>query len=414
MYIKYFRFNLQELGGAVGDIGTLLPLLVSLVIVNGLNITSVVLGVGLYYIIAGIYFRIPAPVQPMKAVAAIAISLGLAQTTISAAGLLMGFILLFLSATNLIKFVARHFPKSAVRGIQLSIGLILIRKGIILCFNNNDLVNGNLGYEILGGIPLFIVLTLGSLAVFLFFKFITIKKNNLFPPSLALLIFGIGIGIFIFPIDEFSQKTSLIGNIIIPGRADFIIALTTLVIPQLPLTLGNAVVGTWHTAKDYFHDDAKRVTPKSLSFSMGMANLVAGIVGGMPMCHGSGGLTAHYKMGARTAGASLIIGSIFLVLGLFFSGNILSVFSLIPMQVLGVLLGIVGVYHTLLVRDCINNGFLFSVVVTVAIVSIVSGNLAWGFTTGFVLHHVIKFVIYRYIHFKQIIGPEKLLEKLEM
>ena len=120
-----FRFNLQELGGALGDLSTLLPLMVAMILINGLNATLVLVGVGMFYIVSGIYFRLPMPVQPLKAVAAIAISLGLSTNVIGAAGLLMGVILLLLSVTNLIAVVVKLFPHAVVRGIQLSIGLLL-------------------------------------------------------------------------------------------------------------------------------------------------------------------------------------------------------------------------------------------------------------------------------------------------
>ena len=134
MQINSFRFNLQELGGALGDLGTLLPLMVALILVNGLNATTVLVGVGLFYIGSGLYYRIPTPVQPLKAASAIAISLGLSASVIGAAGLLMGAILLLLSLTNLIALVVKLFPHAVVRGIQLSIGLILLRKGVDLAF----------------------------------------------------------------------------------------------------------------------------------------------------------------------------------------------------------------------------------------------------------------------------------------
>ncbi len=138
MQLNSFKFNLQELGGALGDLGTLLPLMVGLILINGLDVTPVLLGVGLFYIGSGLYYRIPAPVQPLKAVAAIAISLSLSASVIGAAGLLMGIILLILSLTNLIRMVVKLFPQPVVRGIQLSIGLILLRKGIVdFCLPNN-------------------------------------------------------------------------------------------------------------------------------------------------------------------------------------------------------------------------------------------------------------------------------------
>ncbi|MEE8470882.1 MAG: putative sulfate/molybdate transporter, partial [Dehalococcoidia bacterium] len=177
-------------------------------------------------------------------------------------------------------------------------------------------------------------------------------------------------------------------SMVLPSTADFWIALTVLVIPQLPLTLGNAVVGTRDTAMIYFKEKAHRVSPRALTASMGLANITAGLVGAMPVCHGSGGLTAHYKLGARTGGANLMIGGILLTLGIFFGYTALSFLSLIPLSVLGVMLAIVGIYHALLIRD-LRARTQLAVTGTVAVVTIGSGNLAFGFGAGILLHHIL-------------------------
>ena len=166
-------------------------------------------------------------------------------------------------------------------------------------------------------------------------------------------------------------------------------ALVVLVIPQLPLTLGNAVVGMSDTAKTYFQDGASRVSPKALTTSMGLANIIAGLLGAMPMCHGSGGLTAHYKLGARTGAANLMIGGLLLLLGILFGNTALSFLSLIPLPVLGVLLAIVGIYHSFLIRDLKAKKQL-AVAVTVTVVTLTLGNLAYGFGAGILFHYMVR------------------------
>lgn len=178
-------------------------------------------------------------------------------------------------------------------------------------------------------------------------------------------------------------------NVTLPGLSDFSTALLPLVIPQLPLTLGNAVFATADTAKAYFGSQAQRVTHKSLLTTMGVANLAAGVLGGVPVCHGSGGLTAHFKLGARTGGANLMIGSIFLAL--FLDGDALPLFSLIPYPALGVMVAFVGVQHALLARDV--RGWLnIAVVILIALVALTTRNLALGFALGIVLLQGPKFV----------------------
>lgn len=390
MQTKSFKFDLQELGGALGDLGTLLPLMVALIVINGLNATSVLLGVGLFYIVAGLYFRIPTPVQPMKAVAAIAIAIGLSASTISAAGLLMGGILLLLSRTNLITLVVKLFPQPVVKGIQLSIGLILVGKGIELIVSEQTFISGTTRFPGLDQFPFGILLAIVALLIFIFFKFAFLKQTQRFPPSLALLGFGLAAGGIFRSMPGLDGLSPALPSIALPGAADFWLALTVLVIAQLPLTLGNAVVGMRDTAKIYFKDQAYRVTPRALTTSMGLANIAAGLLGAMPMCHGSGGLTAHYKLGARTGAANLMIGGIFLALALLFGSAALSSLSLIPLPVLGILLAIVGIYHTLLIRDLKTKRQL-AVAGTMAVVTITLGNLAYGFAAGILLYNLLKF-----------------------
>jgi SulP family sulfate permease len=389
-----FRYNLQELGGALGDLGTLLPLMVALILINGLNPMSVLVGVGLFYILSGLYFRIPTPVQPLKAVAAIAISLGLSASVIGASGLLMGAILLLLSMTNLITAVVKLFPRPVVRGIQLSIGLILLRKGIELAVNEQTLSSGIAGSLGSSQLPTGLILAVSALLVFLLFRFVFVKQSRRFPPSLALLTFGLGAGVIFGPVTGFGKLSPDIPVMALPNAADFWLALTVLVIAQLPLTLGNAVVGTWDTARTYFKDDAHRVTPRALTTSMGLANMAAGLFGGMPMCHGSGGLTAHYKLGAKTGGANLMVGGLILLVGLFLGSGTVTFLSFIPLPVLGVLLVIVGIYHALLIRDLVTKKQL-TVVGMVAIVTLTMGSLAYGFAVGILLHHLLRVDILR-------------------
>ena len=86
------------------------------------------------------------------------------------------------------------------------------------------------------------------------------------------------------------------------------LALTSLVIAQLPLTFGNSVVATVDAEREYFGNAARRVTEDRMAWSIAGSNLVSGIFHGLPICHGAGGVTAHYKLGARTAGATLMVG----------------------------------------------------------------------------------------------------------
>jgi SulP family sulfate permease len=137
----------------------------------------------------------------------------------------------------------------------------------------------------------------------------------------------------------------------LPGGSAFAAAFFLLVVPQLPLTFGNAVVAVNDLAHEYLGPDADRVTPSRVCLSAGLGNAASAILGGVPMCHGAGGLTAHVRLGARTAGMNLLLGSGLLVLGLFFADQIVLLLGLLPIWGLAAFLLYAGIRHAALVAD---------------------------------------------------------------
>lgn len=388
MKLTAFRFDRWELGGALGDIGTLLPLAAALITLNHMNATSVFFVVGLTYLVSGLFYRLPVPVQPLKAVAAIAIASGLSASAVSASGLIMGALLLFLAATGLIQPLSKLFPLRIVRGIQLGVGLFLVKAGLSLIISKQVVIGGK---EAIVGIahisvPISLFIAIAS-GLGLFF----LLKNKRVPPALALLAIGIAVGLIWGSAQ--GLRTMQLGltlpSLALPSLSDLSTALLVLVIPQIPLTLANAVFAVSDTAKTYFGSGAQRVTPRALLTTMGLANLTAGLIGGVPVCHGSGGMTAHYKFGARTGGAPVMIGILLIGLAVIVDGNVLPVLSLIPYAVLGVLTVFIGVLHTLLARD-MQKVEDVAVVALIALVSIVTANLAFGFGSGILLHLALK------------------------
>jgi SulP family sulfate permease len=160
-----------------------------------------------------------------------------------------------------------------------------------------------------------------------------------------------------------------------------------LVLPQISLTIGNAVVATEATAKQLYKERAGRVTFKSVPLSIGIANIASGLVGGVPMCHGSGGLTAHSKFGASGERSGYIIGSTLIVLALFFGTASLSFISAFPSGILGALLCYVGLQHSMLIKDIQNDFRAVFIAMTVGITGFLTHNLTIGFLTGIVLHY---------------------------
>ncbi|MBI2851118.1 MAG: sulfate permease [Chloroflexi bacterium] len=387
MKTRSFRFDLRELGGAVGDLGTLLPLMVALITLNHMNATSVLLIVGMAYVLAGLFYRLPVPVQPLKAVAAIAIAGGLSPSVISASGLVMAVFLLLLAGTGAINQVGKLFPKVIVRSIQLGLGLILVKTGLLLVAKRQVIIGGKDGLVTLVNLSIpvgwLIALILGGI-------FLIFLKTKRLPASLVVLALGIPVSAFWgsllgLPTLRFGLSLPVFT---IPSLADITTALVLLVIPQIPLTLGNAVFAMADTAKTYFGDKAERVAPKALLTTMGVANLGAGLFGGMPICHGSGGLTAHFRLGARTGGAPLMVGIPLIAMAIFLDGNVIPLFSLVPYAILGVLVIFVGVQHLLLVRDLKTKKEVL-VALAVAIPGLLTANLAIGLAAGMTLHLLI-------------------------
>ncbi|NOZ76893.1 MAG: sulfate permease, partial [Euryarchaeota archaeon] len=338
MQIGPYRFDRMELAGSLGDLGTLVPLSVAMVAINGLNATAVFLMVGLFYIGAGLYFRLPVPVQPLKVVAALAIASQMDAATIAASGLIFGVSLLLLALTGMIDLLARFFTRPIVRGIQLGLGFILIEKGLMFLTSKDLLLEpGRRLPSAVGSITISPNLLLGIAGIVLV---LFLLNNTRFPAAIAVILFGIaasgamgylgGAGPFtlgLVPLHLYTPTPEVLLN-----------ALFLLVLPQIPLTLGNAVIATSETARNLFSErEAARVTNRALAASMGLVNLATGAVGGMPMCHGAGGLAAHYRFGARTGGSNIIIGGIFVVIALIFGKISVAILGLIPNAVFGVL-----------------------------------------------------------------------------
>jgi SulP family sulfate permease len=164
-----------------------------------------------------------------------------------------------------------------------------------------------------------------------------------------------------------------------------------LALPQIPLSLANSIYSTEDAAQQYFGASATHVTARRLLTTMGLSNIGAALFGGVPVCHGCGGLTAHYRLGARTGGAPLMLGVFFLLFGLLGGQSLLPLLQLIPMAILGVLLAYVGVQHGLLARD-LKGWREWLPALTVALVGFLTRNLALGFAAGTALYFSLVFI----------------------
>lgn len=355
------RKMLWDISGAFGDIGVLFPLAVALIAKNGFNPTALFLMAGMFYVGSAWYFRITMPVQPLKAMAAIAIASGLGFEIINAAGIAMGVILIFISVTGLSVRLGELFPVSVIRGIQLGLGAMLVKSSFAL-------MRVDLTVAILAGTVLIVHMAL-------------IKK---IPPLIPLLLLGIVLSLR-------GMETQVMGPAVlhfaIPDAASLWKGFVLLVLPQIALTFGNAIVATEATGKLLYGGQAEKLTLRSIPLSMGIANITSGLVGGAPMCHGCGGLTAHNKFGATSSRSGLIIGGALIAFALIFGRTAVSAISAFPTGILGALLCYVGIQHALFVKDVFEDKTAIFIAFTVGALGFAFGNLTLGFIAGLTIHY---------------------------
>jgi SulP family sulfate permease len=379
---RLLRFNRVELAGAFGDLGTLLPIVVAMIFINKLSPSSVFLAFGLFYLVSGYYYRLPIPVQPLKAVGAIAIAYPaiITESVIGASGIIFGIFLLVLSLSGMIDRLARLFSPAVVRGIQLTLGLIFLKKGIELIVDKNLFMSGIQSRFAEYPVNL-------SIGILVFALVLLLLDNKRFPAALVALVVGIVSGIALGGFGGFAGRTLSFGptdmHLVSPTMTDYWTALIMLILPQIPLTIGNACVGTADTCTSLFTGNPQLSKAKAgkFAFSMGIMNLPAGLFGAVPMCHGTGGLAAHYRFGARTGGAPIMIGIFFVVIALLFGELGFSLLALIPQSVLGVLLVFAGLELCPLLRSLKTNEEYF-IALLIAGIALAVPNMGWAFAIG--------------------------------
>lgn len=361
MKIGSYEFNLRELAGSMGDFGTLLPLAIGYITICKVEPTGLLVMMGLANIITGLVYRLPLPIEPMKVLAIMAIAQAWSPDQVFTSGIVMGVTWLLISVTGAMTLIARWTPITVVRGIQISLGILLAIEGVKMVSS----------WWLLGIVAVVIV------AVF--------RKNRYAPAAILLVILGIAIMAFK---GQLAEVKGLSFSFLTFRMFD--ISGTWMVIrdgclAQIPLTATNAVIATSVLISKYWPD--RRVTERQLSFNMGIMNLIIPFFGGMPLCHGAGGLAGQYYFGARTGGANIMEGVIEISLGLFLAASISTLFSAFPVAILGAMMFLVGVELVKFIGDIKFNLTLIPVVVTV--IGAVAVNMAVGFIIGIVAHYAL-------------------------
>lgn len=362
------RFDRNEVSGAFGDLGTSLPLIVGMIAAARLDATSVLVVFGALQIASGLWYRLPMPVQPLKAVAAMVIAQKASAELVYGGGLAIGLLMLLLVVTGLLDWLARVVPRVVVRGVQCGLGLQLGRIAVA------DYIpaGGASGYLLAAGAFAIVVLLLG---------------NRKLPPAPLVLLLG---AIFALTIGgasgaAFAALGVTLPSFHVPTGSAVWQGFLLLAIPQIPLSLGNSVLATRQVAADLFPDREPLVI-KRIGLTYSAMNIVSAFFGGIPVCHGSGGMAGHYAMGGRTGGSVIIAGAGLLTVGLLFGGSVGEVALFFPKPMLGVLLLIEGVALLSLLRDLTGDAREFSLAL---FLGVVAAGLPYGYLVALVLGTVL-------------------------
>lgn len=369
------RLTRQELSGSLGDLGTFIPLLVGMTVANGLNFTSALFFAGLFNVVTGFVFTIPMAVQPMKAIAAIAIAQGLSAKEILAAGICTSAVVLLLGLTRLIDWFNKVIPMPVVRGLQLGLGLILLGKGIDLIRDTGVWWAWDSMAVGLGG----------------FMLVMAFMRSKRIPTAFILFGFGLVVAVIGHPEVLGDLRLGMHLPSFVPiGVEDFKSGFLSMAIPQIPLTTLNSVIAVCALSADLFPDRAAK--PRTVAISVGLMNLVGCWFGAMPMCHGAGGLAGQHRFGARTNASIRFLGVAKMLLAVLLGGSLLTLLSVYPLSILGVLLGISGLELAVAARDQ-NEREPAMIMLATAGATIAFSSTALGFALGWGL--ALLFVVVR-------------------
>lgn len=347
MSARPLRFDRNELAGAFGDLGTDFPLIVGMVLASHLDSASVLITYGVMQVATGVLYRLPMPVQPLKAVAVLVITQHIAANVIFGAGFAIGLAMLLLASLGLIDWLARTVPKSVVRGIQLGLGIQLAS----LALREYVVADGAAGWAV---------------AAVAFALTVALIGNRRLPAALPVVALGIAYAVaFHLRVSDLLAGLGVsLPTVHVPAWQDVGTGLVVLALPQIPLSLGNSILATEQIVQDYY--PGERVGVRKIAFTYAGMNLLTPFLSGVPVCHGSGGFAGHYAFGGRTGGSVVLYGGLFIILGLLFSNVFTEVVKVFPLPILGVLLLFEALALIVLVRDLADSKVDFTVATLVA------------------------------------------------
>ncbi|KAK7384792.1 hypothetical protein VNO78_30495 [Psophocarpus tetragonolobus] len=416
-----------ELNGAMGDLGTYIPIVLALTLARDLNLGTTLIFTGVYNIITGAIYGVPMPVQPMKSIAAQALSdSGFGVPEIMAAGILTGGVLFVLGVTGLMQLVYMLIPLCVVRGIQLAQGLSFALTAVKYVRKVQDLPKSksldDRHWFGLDGLVLaivclcFIVIVngageknrgccdgvvesgdnndLGAQQRDEKFARNRTKTNRfrkvVFSLPSAFIVFVLGVVL------AFIRRHEVVHEIKFGPSSIEVVKFSKHAwkkgfvkgaIPQLPLSILNSVIAVCKLSSDLFPGKDFSVT--SLSVTVGLMNLVGSWFGAMPSCHGAGGLAGQYKFGGRSGACVALLGTAKLLLGLVLGSSLAHILKQFPVGILGVLLLFAGIELAMCCRDMNTKEDSFVVLIITA-VSLVGSSAALGFLCGMTVYVLLR------------------------
>ena len=359
-YFKDIKFDRNEWSGAFGDIGTDFPLIVGMILAAGLDSASVLVTFGVMQIFTGSFYKMPMPIQPLKAMATIVITQKISPNILYGGGLAIGISMFLLNITKLIDWISRVVPKAVIRGIQLGLG---IKLGL-LALQDYVISDGVAGYYLAAAAFLLAIFLLG---------------NRKYPPAIFIIVLGMFYA-FVFKVDAHSFINAVgihLPQIHTPTWADILTGFLILTIPQIPLSIGNSILATNQIANDWY--PKRTVTIRKISYTYSLINLINPFFSGIPTCHGSGGIVGHHTFGGRTGGSVIIYGCLYIFLGLFLSQGFDTLVHIFPLPILGILLLFESLGLMLLVQDVTDSKSSFMIAL---LVGLISGGIQYGFVIG--------------------------------
>jgi len=363
-------YDHRELAGAFGDLGTLIPFVVGYIAVMKIDPLGILFMFGLSELAVGLFYKTPIPVQPMKAIGGVAIASGGAMSpgVICGAGVFTGLAWFLLGATRTVDLATKVAAKPIIRGIVLGLGLLFMTEGIRM---------------------MLVTPWLGAVGLVITFVLLTYPR---FPAMFALLILG---ALAMYLLDPVHAQAILAArpSFRMPeftfarmSWGDFVVGSVVLAIPQIPLTIGNAVIAIRAENNELFPD--RPVTDRMMAISQGVMNLVSAPFGGIPLCHGAGGMAGHVRFGARTGGSLVMLGAIMMTLALFFSHSVGLLFEVFPKAVLGVILFFAGAELAITTKDV--GSKKEDVYVMLVVAGFAMWNMGAAFLVGVLLYQALK------------------------